>query len=238
MIPDFGGLIWMVAFIAETIIVICGSLLFIFWVMPPISRRFIRMKWSKGSPAFIQHAGRVVLFSSDAELPEGVIHNKSGWYLRSVSPYRGEQETRRGPGRPPKNSEAPNPQTEEVNKALDVALRTPILEGLGRQVFFGSTDTPLLSNLETIGQVSDVKVETSKGTIRHSILSILKEIIPATISRSQLDALGTYEYLRGLKVRGNDIIRLIIVVVAVIGVIGALGLVFWFLTQGTQGGGA
>lgn len=190
------------------------------------------MKWSKGSPAFIQHAGRVYVYSGDAELPEGVTHNKFGWFLKSTNPYR-EGQQRRGPGRPQKTPEGTTSNQEEVDAALDVVLRTPILDGLDKQVFFGSSDAPLLSNLETLSLLSQKqeKPNSKQGSIKHSILSVVKEVIPATISRSQLEALGTFEYLRGLKVRGGDVIKLIIIAIAVIGVIVTAGLVFWFLTQ-------
>jgi hypothetical protein len=234
LLPDFGGLIWMFICIIEAVIFIACAMLFVFWVMPPISRRFIRMKWSKGSPAFIQHAGRVYVCSGDAELPEGVTHNKFGWFLKSTNPFRGEHE-KRGPGRSPKTSEGETGKQEKVDEALDIVLRTPILDGLDKQVFFGSSDAPLLSNLETLSSLSQEQ-ESKPGSIKHSLLSVIKEVIPATISRSQLEALGTFEYLRGLKVRGGDVIKLVIVAIAVIGVIVTVGLVFWFLTQGKAGG--
>lgn len=234
MLPDFGGIYWMFIALIEIIVFVVLALAFVFWVMPPISRRFIRMKWSKGSPAFIQHAGRVYLYSSNVELPEGVAHNKRGWFLKSTHPFR-EGNKKRGPGRPPKTSENPTSKKQQVDEALDVVLRTPILDGLDKQVFFGSTDSPLLSNLETLGELTNEKTQNKKsGTVNHSILSAIKEVIPATISRSQLEALGTYEYLRGLKVRGGDVIKLVIIAIAVIGVIVTAGLVFWFL----NGGGA
>lgn len=241
MVPDFGGLIWMVIALIEAIVFISAALAFIFWFMPPIARRFIRIKWSKGSPAFIQHAGRVFLFSSSEELPEGVIRNKMGWFLKSVTPYKGEPaQQKRKPGRPPKTPEKLPEGTsmDDINEAIEISLRTPILEGLGKQVFFGSSDTPLLSNLETISAMSEQQTmsnggkKEAKGGIRHAVLSALREVIPATMARSQLDALATFNYLRGLKVRGGDMIKLVIVCVAVIGVVATVGLVFYFLTQG------
>lgn len=231
MIPDFGGLLWMIIALAILVLYTGFFVLFVFWIMPPIARRFIRMKWSKGSPAFIQHAGRVFLLSSDAELPEGVVKNKFGWFLKSSHPYRDEKQ-KRGPGRPSKNPEGLEARSKkEVDEALGVVLRTPILDGLNKQVFFGSSDSPLLSNLETLGALSEEKTKSEGGSVKHALLQVIKEVIPATISRSQLEALGTYEYLRGLKVRGGELIRAVIIAILVIGVIVVAGLVFWFLNQ-------
>lgn len=217
-------------FIALIILIvgICGFLAFVFWFMPPISRRFIKIKWSRGSPAFIQHGGRVSVYSSNEELPEGVIHNEQGWFLKSTHPYIGEP--KRGVGRPRKDetSNKESNEKEEIDKALDVVLRAPILDGLGKQVFFGSTDTPLVSNLDTLAAITP---QNPAGKVRHSLLNILKEIIPATISRTQLEALGTLEYLRGLKVGKGEMMRLIIIVVCMIALVATVGLVFWFLTK-------
>jgi hypothetical protein len=255
MVPDFGGLIWMIIALLEAIIFVAAALAFVFWLMPPIARKFIRAKFSKRSVAFIQHAGKVRLCMTKAELPEGVIENEFGWFLKSTMPYKGKDEPeKRGPGRPHKKAEdsvqafkeqiiekggekaweviAPfvlaASSDEDINRALDIALETPILEGLNKHVLFGSSDTALLGNLNTITALSQDR-EKFGG---HAILNAIKTVIPATMSRTQIDAIATLNYLRGLKVRGGDMMKLLIVVVAVIGVIGSIGLVFWFLTQG------
>jgi len=233
LIPDFGGIIWMFIALIEAVIFICVFFLFVFWIMPPISRRFIRLKWSKGSPAFIQHGGRVSVYASNEDLPEGVIHNKQGWFLKPTHPYR-EGGLKRLPGRPRKDEATPK---EQMDKAIEVALRTPILDGLDKQVFFGSADTSLVSNLETLAeftpqnpQTNDPNSENPKLTnVRHSLLNVLKELIPATMSRTQLDALGTLNYLRGLKVGRGDVIKLVIIAICVIGVLVSAGLVIYFL---------
>jgi len=223
MIPDFSGIIWMFITLIISIIFVSVFLLFVFWFMPPISRTFIRIKWSKSSPAFIQHGGRVSIYTSDQELPEGVIHNQQGWFLKSTHPYKGE--TKRSPGRPRKDEADPK---EEVDEAINIVLRTPILDGLGKQVFFGSADTPLISNLETLAEITP---QNPTGKVRHSLLNILKEIIPATISRTQLEALATLNYLRGLKVGKGEMMRLIILIVCLIALIATVGIVFYFIAK-------
>lgn len=241
MVPDFGGLIWMIIALIEGVLFTGFIILFVTWIMPPIARRMIRAKWSRGSIAFIQHAGRVRLCITKTELPEGVIENEYGWFMKSTVPYGSQDQTpeKRGPGRPPKNPEQKEaePTLENVEKTLEVALRVPILEGLGKQVLFGSTDTSLLSNLEAIGALSPHKIKTKNkdgedGVFSHAILNTLKAIIPATFGRTNLDALATLNYLRGLKVRGGEAMKIIIIAICVIGVIATVGLVFYFLTQG------
>lgn len=232
MIPDFGGLIWMIIALIEVVVFGCLFALFYFWVMPAISRWFIKIKWSKGSVAFIQHGSIVKVYNSNIDLPEGVLKfNKQGWFLKSMHPHL--PEAKRGPGRPTKDALPPK---EQVNEGLDVLLRTPLLDGLNRPVFFGSADVALLANLETLSEFSPNENRTKTG-IRHSILNVLKEIIPFTMSRSQLDALGTTMYIKGRKAAGGDQTKIIIVAIAVIGVIVAAGLVFGFLTGSFGGSG-
>lgn len=263
MLPEFGPILWIFFTVIEAIIGMALFLLFVFWFMPPISRRFIAIKWKKGSVAFIQHGGRVSVYSSNEELPEGVIHNAHGWFLKSVQPYGEEEQQEEEPKtdmqlllerfpnitkeanaekrmraelkkirKERKLEKKLNPQhshKEEVRVALDKVLRAPILDGLGKQAFFGSSDTALLGNLDTLAELTPQTEE--KTHVKHSLLTVLKAIIPATMNRTQIDAIATLNYLRGLKVGKGELMRLILVVVCLIGLIGTIGVVFWFLTS-------
>lgn len=250
-LPEFSTLIWLVIIIVILMVWVGSFLLFLFWFMPPISRKFIGIKWRSGSPCFIQHGGRVSVYSSSDELPEGVIHNRLGWFLKSAHPfgqaektklealiekYKDDPEAERKIMEELKSNKKKYTWTIKKEKeiedlkdiALDKVLRAPILDGLNKQVFFGSSDTALLSNLETLSEFTPHNPD--KG-VKHSLLTVLKEVIPATMSRTQLDALATLNYLRGLKAAKGETMKLLIIVACLIGLIGTVGLVFWFLTQ-------
>lgn len=267
MVPDFGGIIWMFIAIIEAVIFIAVFAAFYFWVLPPLSRWLIRAKLSKRSVAFIQHAGKVHLCTSKNELPEGVIENKFGWFLKPTMPYKPEKKeqypvkkqikeilekyaddpeqcekeltnlkTSSGKKRgPPSNDE----KAEEA--ALEILLETPILDGLNKHVLFGSTDTSLLGNLNTLSLVSYPELKEKKGKEpplanqhfgSHAILNSLKALIPATMSRTQTHAIAVIAELRGRAAAGKDAVKVIIYAIAAISVVGTVGLVFWFLTQG------
>jgi hypothetical protein len=212
----FGSMFWMaMTFVAIIIAVIIG-LVNEYVILPPLARKIRKAKWSKGSPAFIQDdAGRVHFTLGDTELPEGVVHNKRGWFLISRQPYI--------PPPPPEN-DAQSKKNKKMGKLdktyeaiLETVLETPVLDGLGKACFFGYDGSPLLTNLKTLA---------------HANLRKMKEVIPATISRTQLNALHKWSLLKGYEKKGGDQMKVVLLAICVIGCIAALGIVAWLLTQG------
>jgi hypothetical protein len=152
-------------------------------------------------------------------------------------------ETKRGPGRPKEEKE--NGLTDEQTAALGIALQTPTLAGFGRAVFFGYDGAPLVSNLKTLAvasnealQVVDRKiaegkvVRTVERFIGHADLRIMKEIIPATISRTQLGNLYKWAVAKGYEKSGKDQMKLIYIAIAAAIPIACLGIVAFLLING------
>lgn len=241
--------LWQFLTFIVAIVAVIGFLVFHYYLTPPIARKFISAKWKPGSPSFIQDDAGVVHFTTNnIELPEGVVHNKRGWFLRSRSPYLPGEEpvVKRGPGRPPKEADDKTPDgevsKEEAEKVLDTVLQAPILEGFGKAVFFGYDGAPLLSNLKTLAVASgnEVSIQTpddAKNNIvrriaAHADLRIMKEIIPATISRTQLGNLHRWATAKGYEKRGGDQMKLIYVAIAGAIILGSLGLMVYMIMNG------
>lgn len=252
--PDLSWLMPTMFLVVSNIIWVTVFLVHEFIVMPPVARRMRKAKWSKCSPGFVQDdAGRVHFVINDIELPEGVVHNKRGWFLRSRPPFvrkesvdvavvqdldaiakslfeqgvpedqvkqliegmRASNEALKPKrGRPPKENAEDSDETQ--NKALETILETPVLEGLGKSVFFGYDGAPLVANLKTMA---------------HANLRVMKEIIPATISRTQLGNLYRWAVQKGYEKRGGEQTKIIILALACVVVIASLGIVAYMLTQ-------
>lgn len=216
---DLGGIFWMAMTIVAAMVGVSLFMVYRYVIEPPIARKMTKAKFAKGSPAFIQNdAGRVIFTINDNELPEGVVHNQRGWFLRSRSPYIPLGAKKRG--RKGKNSSGEDSETESIDatdeKMLETILEAPILEGLGKAVFFGYDGSPLLSNLKTLA---------------HADLKKMKEIIPATVSRTQLGALHRWSVAKGYEKRGGEGTKIIILAIACATVIATVGLVFWFISK-------
>ncbi len=241
----FGSLFWMAMTVLVGIIAGVVGLVHEYVLMPPLARKIRKAKWSKGSPAFIQNdAGRVLFTINDTELPEGVVHNKRGWFLISRQPYI--------PAPPPPEDGEKGKKNKKRFKlsiseegVLSTVLAAPVLDGLGKAVFFGYDGSPLLSNLKTLALVGQnvASVETAQkfkegGILKsikiaaHADLRIMKEIIPATISRTQLSSLAKWSLQKGYEKKGGDQSKIVVLAICVIGCIAALGIVAWLLTQG------
>lgn len=206
------------AAIAATVI---GALVHEFFIMTSFAKKARKLKFVKGLPAMIQFANTVRLIFSDADLPEGLHHMAGQWFMRSQTPYLGT--AKRGPGRPSKEEKKANdeqkgdPLNKDERDTLDMILQTPTLEGVGKPIFFGCINQPLLGNLPTIA---------------HANLPKVKEIIPATLTQTQLDALHTYSKIKGLKMMGKDTKQFFLYVLGAICVIACLGLVVYLILQG------
>jgi hypothetical protein len=258
---DFlGSVFWQFTTFIVGIVAVIGFLVYRYYLEPPISRQMMGAKWKKGSPAFVQDdAGTVHFTINDIELPEGVVHNKRGWFLRSRSPYipgaivdvkgktafeLAEEETKRGPGRPPKAPLTAKEDPMLETQVISTILEAPILAGLGKAVFFGYDGAPLLSNLKTlaltgteqmIGFSKEDKGRSLLENIRiaaHADLRLMKEIIPATISRTQLGTLHRWSINKGYEKRGGDQMKLIYIAIAAAIVLGSLGIVAYMIMNG------
>ena len=107
-------------------------------------------------------------------------------------------------------------EKEEWIATHGVLVRTPILKGFGRQVFFGSSTAAALSNLQAIA---------------HADLPKVRALAPRMYQKTQLDALATGSRLEGMKQSGRDTTKWIFAAIAAAIVIGSLGLVVYLLTQ-------
>lgn len=245
MTVDFGGMLWQVIALFIGVVGVFLFLLWEFWVTPPISRALRKAKWGKcPGISFIQMGGVVHLVTNQTELPEGVVMNKLGVAVRNIHPYIKEKAWKK----------LSSEERREVNMAMEVILNTPILAGLGKHVLFGSVESPLLGNLDTIAMVTPqpepvelrnkavkrkvqllakkVSPDYSLSLFRVANLAIFKEVLNmTTATRTQLDSLKSWVETRMLKKIGGDMVRLVVVALVMVGVIGALGLTFWFLTQ-------
>jgi hypothetical protein len=253
---DFlGSIFWQFTTFIVVIVAIIGFLVYRYYLEPPISRAFTSAKWKKGPVGFVQDDANVVhLVTSQAALPEGVISTKRGLFLQSRAPYiqdTGEGEGGKGerkPGRPPKVVK-PDNSREAEHEAFNTVLQAPILEGFGKAVFFGYDGAPLVANLKTLAfttgnavTVEEKKLKLEEGKVLvvkrverfvgHADLRILKEIIPATISRTQLSALARYSEMKGYLKRGGEQMKLLFIALAVIAPIAVTGIVAYLLLNG------
>jgi hypothetical protein len=224
-------------FLPYVVAIVVGIVAFFVFVwyrqkyMPEIARTFTKAYHSRGLACFLQdEMGNVALHVANKKLPEGVIFvpNK-GWFLLPNPPKMPTfdevvEYTTRKVGRPPKN---PTEATEnlkdlymqrkkEYAEVHGILVQTPILKGFGRQVFFGSTVSVALSNLQGIA---------------HADLPNVRLLAPTMYQKTQLDALATGNRLEGMKMAGKDMTKWIFAAIAGAIVIGALGLVVYLLTQ-------
>jgi len=228
--PDFAGFLPMTGLILSIVISVTLFLVHEYVILPPIARRLRKAKWNKGVIAFIQDdTGNVRLTISTKELPEGVIKTNRGWFLlpRPSTIDTEPEVTHRGPGRPKKLPEGTESvdvpiverkKTELENIELNgKLLHVPLLQGLGKQVFFGSVSSAMLTNL---------------WALSHADLLQARKLIPMNTQKTQLDALATGSRIEGMKMMGGDVMKWIVYVIIACIPIAIIGLVFWFLTQG------
>ncbi len=252
---DFlGSIFWQFTTFIVAIVAVIGFLVYRYYLEPPISRWFMSAKWSRQPVGFIQDDANVVhLVRSKAALPEGIIFTLRGFFLKGRAPYipdeeskpiKDGEEVKRGPGRP---KSVKNSDVELVNEAFNIALQTPVLEGFGRSVFFGYDGAPLVSNLKTLALTTNngvlVKDEEKsldgkkvwrsvERFVGHADLRIMKEIIPATISRTQLGNLYRWALQKGYEKKGGDQMKLLYIAIAAAIPIACLGIVAFLLING------
>lgn len=223
MIPDFGGLIWMVICIILVIVFISAALTFCFWIMPPIARTMIRAKWSKCSPCFIQdNMGRVHFIIDDTELPEGLFHNKRGWFITSTPlPHNKSVKTQKEKDKMTEALQAikvlSKKEQQEIEDCEETVLETPILAGLGKTVFFGYDGAPLLSNIKTLA---------------HANLKVMREILAKTDTKTRFGLLHRWSVQKGYEKAGKDTQKVIIIAICAIALVATVGIIAYLLLQG------
>ena len=121
------------------------------------------------------------------------------------------------PNRPDVKSKNYDKEMEEYVELYGKMVHVPILRGLGKQVFFGCMESPMLSSI---------------WTIAHCDLLMAKGLVPMNMQKTQLDALATGSRIEGMKMMGGDVMKWIVYVIIACIPIAIVGLVFWFLTQG------
>jgi hypothetical protein len=216
------AMIWFFATIAVAVIfVILIAVHETFW-MSSFAKAARSMKRSRGLWALIQENNVLRLMHSTGSLPEGLYLVGGKWFVRPQNPYLGGG-LKRGPGRPhkeeteaSKDGKAVDVLKPEDRQALNEILEVPILEGVGKPLFVGCVNQPLL---------------LSPKTVAHSDLTRVREIIPETLTQTQLDALHTYSKLKGIKMAGKEQTKLIVLAIIAAIVIGTMGLVVYLLTQ-------
>ncbi len=200
---------------------------------------------------FVQDDANVVhLVTSQSSLPEGVTSTKRGIFLHSRAPYIALEDNQSS-GDEPKKVGRPKVKT-DVNRELEreafnTVLQAPILDGFGRSVFFGYDGAPLVANLKTLALTTGNAViakEEEKSCdgkkvwrsierfVGHADLRIMKEIVPATISRTQLSALSRYSEMKGYLKRGGEQMKLLYIAIAAAIPIACLGIVAFLLLNG------
>ena len=248
---DFlGSVFWQFTTFIVAIVAIIGFLVYRYYLEPPISRMFTSAKWKKGPVGFVQDDANVVhLVTTDTALPEGVIHTKRGWFLQSRAPYISSDLGKRKPGRPKKGEEGATDAEEaglsELQSAcLETVLQAPILDGFGKAIFFGYDGAPLVSNLKTLafttGNAVVVGEKRFEGKVErvierfvgHANLRVMKEIIPATISRTQLGNLHRWSLNKGYEKKGGDQMKLLYIAIAAAIPIVCCGLVVFLILNG------
>ena len=220
-------------YLGMVVVAIVAVVIFVWYTKkytPEIARTCIKAHHSSGLPVFVQNEmGIVELQICDKKFPEGIVHTKrSGWFLLPSPPNPNETEdednAKRGPGRPAKDcykssddlAKMSEDEKEKYIKAYGILIQAPILKGLGKQVFFGSSVAAALSNLTAIA---------------HADLLEVRKLAPKMYQKTQLDALATGNRLEGLKMAGKDMTKWIFAAIAGAIIIGALGLVVYLLTQ-------
>jgi hypothetical protein len=214
-------MLWQFLTFIAVIVAVIGFLVYRYYIEPPISRQMTSAKWSKGTPAFIENEVGIVNFLvTNKQLPEGVKYIKgAGWYANAVRDVTEvEDEVKRGPGRPPKNeAELTSKEEQENDELLEMITHTPILNGLGKQVFFGSTTSVALTGLKTIA---------------HADLRKTRLLAPRMYSKTQLAALAAGNRLEGQKMRGKETTQILMLCIGVAAILGTMGLVVYLIMNG------
>ena len=94
--------------------------------------------------------------------------------------------------------------------------RLLFLEGFGKQVFFGSTQSATLTNL---------------WAIAHAELPKVRLLSNAMHPKTQLDALATGNRIEGMKMMSRDPFKWLLYVIIAVVPIAVTGIIAWLLTQ-------
>jgi hypothetical protein len=231
------AMIWFFACIAVAVMFVILIAVHETFIMSSFAKAARSMKRSKGLWALIQENNVLRLLHSKGSLPEGLYLIDNKWFVRPQNPYLNGniEHNPRNAGRKPKvpkdtdteneddtvSDDYRNERSVDVLKkgdreALNEILQVPILEGVGKPLFVGSVNQPML---------------LAPQVVSHADLTRIREILPQTLTQTQLDALHTYSKLKGIKMAGKETTKLL--VFAIIGaiIIGTMGLIVYLLTS-------
>lgn len=125
-----------------------------------------------------------------------------------------------GPGHPPMSRKQLSEMNEEELRsyalAYGILVNVPILQGFGKQVFFGSSTSVALNSL---------------CGIAHADLLSVRKLAPTMYQKTQLDALATGSRLEGLKMGNKDVQKLLLYAIVAAVPIAAIGFIVYLLTQ-------
>jgi len=249
-------IIWMLVL---PLLAICMMIVIpILWfaIMPGIAKRLIFARFRPGAlQGIADDTGMFDIQQSKFELPEGIAHNKLGWYLYPRPTYKPTTEV--------------SEQTEEgIQAAEHLMLKKCILRDIGKPIWFGYRGkmglvNPLtlaalenkpktlhnpsqqFANLEMFAAtlskdiqkplsrlIGDLKERIHEETITWFDPRLIREVLPQNYTESQIDAVAINRENYGRKSQGKDVFKIALLIlvfsVAVISIIGIL----WFVTQG------
>jgi hypothetical protein len=217
--------------VGDVVIALVATCLFIYYVKkytPAISRQLTHAYHSRGLPMFVQNEmGVVRMLICDKKFPKGVVHvPKIGWFLLPTQPTLSdseevEQEEPRKAGRPPKVPEKPieamdEKELAEYARLYGTIIKAPYLDGLNKQVFFGTTDCAGVSNLTTIA---------------HADLPNVQWLAKQTYNKAQIDSLATGCRDEGYKMASKETTKLLMYAIIVCAPIACFAIAAWLLTQ-------
>jgi hypothetical protein len=232
----FEGINAALPYVGMIVVGVVAAIIFVWYTKkytPEIARQLIKAYHSVGLPLFLEDAtGNVNCLVCDKKFPHGVVHvRRRGWYLVPVPPNPEDEakaetviDKQQGPGRPPKPkvkgpeelSKLSETELEEYVAIYGMLVRTPMLKGLGKQVFFGTMDTIGVGSLSAIA---------------HADLPKVQWLAPKMFNKAQIDSLATGCMDEGKAMVDRDTRQFLFYCVGGAIVLCAVGLIVYLLTQ-------
>lgn len=108
-------------------------------------------------------------------------------------------------------------EAKQNDELLEMITHTPMLNGLGKQVFFGSTTSVALTGLKTIA---------------HADLRKTRLLAPRMYSKTQLAALAAGSREEGKRMMGKETTKILVLCIGAAILLGSLGLVVYLILNG------
>ena len=238
MVADMGFLESVNTFLPYTvaIAVLIGAIIIFYWYrqryMPEIARTLTTAAHDKRLPVFLQdEMGNIDLQLCDKKYPSGMVHIKrKGWFmlpdkanlekvynaLMDIPVKEGMSEEEIKVAIEQKLEVMSEAERKEFIQAHGILAQTPILRGLGKQVFFGFVDSPSLQTL---------------GAIAHADLPAVQLLAKEGVTNARINSLQKEAYNEGAASTGKDQMKLLMIALVVIAPIVVTGLIVYLLTQ-------